>query len=491
MLQQQIRLASAMLLLAGGAALFSACQPQQVDPTGTTSTTTTTGTGAVTNQEVNKWILDSMGVYYYWNDKIPASPNMTQTPDAFFNSILYTWDRTLRPDGDRFSWIQENVDDLKSSLQGIRKSTGFEFDLRLFPSGSQNVVGQVLYVLPNSPAARAGIKRGDIFNGLNGQTMTISNFQSILSALGSANNETYTFVTADLANRRVSNAVTKTLTLEQIAENPVFKDSVYTIGAKKIGYFVYNQFINGPSGFSDPTYDNQVDAVFAKFKAAGVNELVLDLRYNPGGSTTAARNLASLIGKGVTASEIFYRQELNKNIMAEYQRANALSQLQVRFTNKSQNIGANLNRVFVLTSDRTASASELIINGLKPFMAVQIVGDTTVGKNVGSITIEDERKPRRINWGLQPIIAKSFNKLGQSDYTGGFSPDQVIFEPLVLAPLGDIANEPLLRAAVARITGATGARIASERQTIFSIGSTLDRKAGGGNMFEPGLPKLK
>ncbi len=473
-----------------GTVLLSGCKDPQVDPTTATGTTTPT-TGVVTDQEVNQWTLDSMRTYYYWNEKIPASPNLSQTPGDFFNSILYKWDKTTRPDGDRFSWIQQNVDELKNSLQGIEKSTGFEFNLRLFPSGSQNVVGQILYVLPNSPAARSGIKRGDIFNGVNGQIMTTGNYQSVLSALGSGASETYTFVTADAVNRTVSNPVTRTLTLEQLTENPVFKDSVYTIGAKKIGYFVYNQFINGPSGFSDLTYDNQVDAVFAKFKSQGVNELVLDLRYNPGGSTTAARNLASLIGKGISTNEIFYRQELNSQIMAEYQKANALNNLQVKFLNKSQNIGANLSRLFVLTSSNTASASELIINGLKPFMSVQVVGDTTYGKNVGSITIEDERTPRRINWGLQPIIAKSFNKLNQSDYTGGFAPDQVVFEPVILSPLGDIANEPLLRTAIGRITGTSTGRIATPQQTNPNVGSTLDHKAGGGNMFEPGMPRLK
>ncbi len=474
-----------MLSIAIGAFLLSACKDPQVDPT----TTTATGTGAVTDQEVNKWTLDSMRTYYYWNDKIPASPNLSQTPDKFFDSILYKWDKTLRPDGDRFSWIQQSVDELKSSLQGIEKTTGMQFQLNRWPGSTNNVIGRVLYVLPNSPAAKAGVKRGDIFNGAGGQTLTISNYSSLL--YNDAASRAYTFVTVNGTAQTVSNPIAKTLDLVQLAEDPVFKDSVYTIGAKKIGYFVYNQFINGPSGFSDLTYDNKVDAVFARFKGQGINELILDFRYNPGGSTSAARNLASLVGKGVNSNEIFYRQELNSQIMDSYRKANALANLQIKFTNKSQNVGANLSRVFVLTSDRTASASELIINGLKPFMTVQVVGDTTYGKNVGSITIDDERKPRRINWGLQPIIAKSFNKLNQSDYTAGFAPDQVVFEPLVLQPLGDIANEPLLRTTIGRITGTTTGRIATPNKTIFGISSTIDRKAGGSNMFEPGMPKLK
>ncbi len=472
----------ALLSVALGAALLSACKEPQVElksPT-TTTTTPTSTTGALTDREVNNWVLDSMRIYYYWNNRIPATPNLNQDPARFFESIVYRWDRTLRPDGDRFSWIQQSVDELKNSLQGIVRATGMEFQLYRWPSGTNNVIGQVLYVQPNSPAVRAGVKRGDIFTGVNGQTLTISNYQALL--FNDATSQAFTFATI-ASNNTTTNPQTRTIDQVQLVTDPVYKDSVYTIGSRKIGYFVYNQFITGPNGPSDASYDTKVDNVFAKFKAQGVNELVLDLRYNPGGYTSSARNLASLIGKGINTNEVFYRQEYNAEL------TRAFGSTQVRFLNKPQNIGANLNRVFVLTTSRTASASELIINGLKPFMTVQVIGDTTSGKNVASITIEDKRKPRRINWGMQPIIAKSYNKLGQSDYTAGFAPDQVVFEPLVLAQLGDINNEPLLRAAVARITGSSpGGRIASPAKTLFSIGSSIDRKAGGSNMFIDKLP---
>ncbi|KAB7732308.1 peptidase S41 [Rudanella paleaurantiibacter] len=471
----------ALLSVALGATLLSACKDPQVDPTTPTTTTTPTSTtGALTDREVNNWVLDSMRIYYYWNNRIPATPNLNQAPGDFFQSILYSWDRTLRPDGDRFSWIQQSVDELKNSLQGIEKTTGMEFRLYRWPSGTNNVIGQVIFVQLNSPAARAGVKRGDIFSGINGQALTISNYQTLLYT--DAASQAFTFVTIT-GNTTTANPQTRMLDRVQLAADPVHKDSILTIGTRKIGYLVYNQFVTGPNGPSDATYDNKVDNVFAKFKAQGVNELVLDLRYNPGGYTSSARNLASLIGKGINTNEVFYRQEYNAEL------TRAFGSTQVRFLNKPQNIGANLTRVFVLTSDRTASASELIINGLKPFMTVQVVGDTTYGKNVASITIEDQRKPRRINWGMQPIIAKSYNKLGQSDYTAGFVPDQVAFEPLVLAQFGDINNDPLLRAAIARITGSNpGGRVASPVQTLFSIGSSIDRKAGGSNMFIDKLP---
>ena len=88
--------------------------------------------------------------------------------------------------------------------------------------------------------------------------------------------------------------------------------------------------------------------------------------------------------------------------------------------------------MFVLTTDHTASASELIINGLRPYMTVTTIGTTTYGKNVGSITITDDSG--KIKWGLQPIVFKSFNTLGQSDYSTGFTPSTEVKNPLVCCP---------------------------------------------------------
>ncbi|MEZ4903896.1 MAG: S41 family peptidase [Spirosomataceae bacterium] len=123
------------------------------------------------------------------------------------------------------------------------------------------------------------------------------------------------------------------------------------------------------------------------------------------------------------------------------------------FANQSENIGANLQRVYVLTSSRTASASELVINALKPFMEVVIIGDVTVGKNVGSIVIKDSKK--RFAEGIMPIVLKTFNSAGQSDYTAGFKPNVQIKEDLSqpFYAFGDL-REPLLSEAFFQITGA-------------------------------------
>ncbi|MDD4010234.1 MAG: S41 family peptidase, partial [Fermentimonas sp.] len=125
-------------------------------------------------------------------------------------------------------------------------------------------------------------------------------------------------------------------------------------------------------------------------------------------------------------------------------------------------------RLYVLTSGWTASASEFIINGLKPYMDVILIGETTYGKNVGSITLYEENDPKN-KWGMQPIVVKFANSLGFSDFTAGFAPNYEVdeFENLYLYEFGD-SNDPLLGTALSNITGKTSfTRSASAISTPF------------------------
>ncbi len=450
--------------------------------------TDVTPSGPVTDKEVNDWILENMKTYYYWNDKLPASPDNSLTPDVFFKSLLNTYNATTNPDGDRFSWIQESADELKASLNGETKTDGVEFKLYLRTAGSSDVIGKILYVQKGSPAAQAGLKRGDIFYQINGQTLNTGNYTDLVNSTSDA--KTYTLASVDASNVIVNTTTTKQTTAIVFQANPVFLDSVYTIKGKTIGYFVYNQFATGPTGADDHTYDNQVDAVFARFKTKGVTDLVLDLRYNPGGYVTAAQNLGSLIGKGIDPSKIFYKKEYSKTLTPSLLASYGADWFNGYFLQKTANIGANLRSLTILTTGGTASASELVINGLRPFMDVTTIGTTTYGKNVGSITISDETG--RIKWGMQPIVTKTFNSLNQSDYSTGFKPAVEVKEYTneVWKQLGDV-NESMLSTAIARITGA-GRVAAHTNVPTFELGSSIDRKAGGSNMFfSEKLPEVK
>lgn len=459
---------------------LSACQKTTDDVTPQTSTSTTE------NQTINDWILSNMQEVYYWNDKIPANPDKTLAPDAFFDSILNKYNATTNPNGDRFSWIEESGTELAASLSGQTLTTGMEYELYLRSAGSTAVIAQVLYVLPGSPAARAGIKRGDIISKVNGQSITTTNYVDLFYSGATS----YSFGFAGVSNSSlVDTDKTISVTATTFQENPVFLDSVYTVGSKKVGYLVYNQFNPEANGSDAGEYDAQIDAVFSQFKAQGVNELVLDLRYNPGGYTSSSVNLASLIGKNVSSSKLYFREEWNTSITPLLQKEYGSGFFITNFINKAQNIGANLSRVFVLTTDHTASASELIINGLRPYMTVTTIGTTTYGKNVGSITITDDTG--EIKWGMQPIVFKSYNSAGSSDYATGFAPNVTVEEPLSLLPLGD-TKEALLSTALSQITGtsANGRQAAGTGNPLTSLGSSIQRKVGGYNMIRP-LKTLK
>jgi carboxyl-terminal processing protease len=456
-----------LILLFFVTGFLAACREKNVDP--------------ATDTETNEWILDQMKTWYYWNDKITASPDLTLEPEAFFNSLLYKFDAALRPDGDRFSWIESDADALKAELSGSSKTTGMELKLFYYPAGSSTIVGIVAYTLPGSPAALAGFKRGDVFTRINDQKLTVSNYYDLIYSDAARN---YTMGVFDENNSIVETAVKRNVTPVSFQENPVFYDTTFQYGSNTIGYLVYHQFIPSKSGSDKKEYDSELDNVIASFKTKNVNSLILDLRYNPGGYVSSATNLASLIGKNISSDKVFYYKGYNATITPVLQKQYGTDYFEDKFSVKSQNIGSNLTNLVILTSSRTASASELLINGLKPYMAVTLVGDKTVGKNVGSITLSD--KSGKVKWGLQPIVTRSYNSLRQSEYNTGFAPDIPADEGLKLYPYGD-PKDPLLSAALAKIIGSPVVRTNTERQktagSYQEIMSTIQRKAGGSNMF--------
>ena len=416
---------------------------------------------------VNSWILANMKEAYYWTDRIPTSPNKLQSPDLFFESLL------AKPE-DRFSWIQDNYQDLLNSLQGVSKEAGYEFALYRASSTNNNVLAQILYIKKGSPADMAGLNRGDVIDQINNQQITIDNYQTLLQSIGEPHSITYRPYSA--STNSVGTPRTISLTTVVYAENPNFLDKVITVNNRKIGYYVYNLFSTGPTA-SSLQYNDEMDAVFSRFKAAGITDLVLDLRFNSGGAETATVNLASLIGNGVDATKVFVKRQYNSTVTNQILNDPRYGAefLLTRFKNKSQNVGPMLrnNRVYVLTGTRSASASELLINGLKPFMDVFLIGSKTFGKNVGSTTFYEGNDPKN-KWGMQPIIVKSFNSLDQSDYGNGFTPNTEDADNGTQFPLGD-TSEKLLNLAIQHISS-SGRVATSEGNMGISLGYSFDFK---------------
>jgi carboxyl-terminal processing protease len=419
---------------------------------------------------VNKWIYENMTFWYYWNTRIPAKTNQNLGPEDFFNSLLVK-------DEDRFSAIYEDYEETLSALEGVSKEAGYEYTLYRETETGSTVIAQVLYIKPGSPAASTVLKRGDIISHINGQQITLTNYRSLIQQTGENHTITYKPITVTgVSTGFLGDPVTLSLSAVTFNENPNFFHTTFDIDGKKAGYFVYNFFA---SGIGDGTqYNDEMDQIMADFKAQGITDLIVDLRYNGGGYVEASINLASLIGKNIDESKIFTKREYNSKVVDNFKLRD--SDLIQRFKFKSQNVGNTLpGNLYVLTGSQTASASELVINALRPFMNVTLIGEQTVGKNVGSIPLYEENNPKN-RWLILPIVVKSFNSNNQSDYGNGFVPNFMIDEGIYLYPLGD-REEPLLSFALAQLSSASGRSGLPQTKNIFAkkLGTSIEFKNNG------------
>jgi C-terminal processing protease CtpA/Prc len=434
-------------------------------------------------QYINRWTYDQMSFYYLWNTQIPSQPNYELYPGLFFESLLY---KPGKVEGDRFSWIQENYVDLLGMLQGVTPyDIGFEFTLEYQNDYSYDLLGVIEYVKPATDAERQGLKRGEIFTGINGVALTVNNYRELMSS--NATSLTFSFAGE-------KGTVEKTIQkMPDYAENPVFFDNIYEVDGHKIGYLVYNFFASGPVSGNN-SYDRKLNEVFGRFKGAGITELVLDLRYNSGGSMNSAILLGSMIVPGLDVSQVFTKSEFNelfqKELVAELGPEILVDKFRDRLAENDEminNVGETIQKLYVLTSSRTASASELVINGLKPYMSDKIIliGTNTVGKNVGSVSIYEENNPKN-KWGMQPIVLRYFNRDGNADFLNGFPPDIVEEDNAEKLPLGD-TDEVMLNTAINHITGGNVLRSASVNYRL-PFGSSIEQKAWTNRTFvDPSL----
>lgn len=378
------------------------------------------------NKITNEWIWDEMDAWYLWRDFLPSKQVSTSDPNIYFNSILYTAK-------DRWSYISENYKDLVNGFQGIEKSMGYSLALYLF---QDRVVGYVEFVYPNTPAAKLGIERGDIISKVNSQNLTIDNY---IDLLYNTDNQILTFA---IIQNRVVNDLDHTLTIsaEVISENPVIIDTIYHIADKKIGYLMYVGFI--------PNFNYELDRAFSNFYENDITDLILDFRYNPGGNIDAANYLCSSIAPEsiVKNKSRLVNFNWNNEVQSYIESQGWYDNLYVDMLDDT-NVNLNLTKVTILTTGGTASASELTITGLEPYMDVVTVGETTHGKYTASITLPDEDSI----WALQPIVIKYSNSEGVTNFIDGFIPDYRV-EDNFKWDIGDV-NDPMIKKAISLITG--------------------------------------
>lgn len=427
------------------------------------------------NVTVQNFMWQAMNLWYYWQGEVPDLADTRFTTMAEYTEFLSSesdpsafFFNKLTFSEDRFSFLNQDYKELTQNLAGISRSNGLEFGLTYNDANGNNqldatdpVFGVVRYIVPNSNASLADIGRGEIFMGVDNQDLNGGNYISLLFG----DNATYTLKMADLAGGSLTaNGKEVTLTKEEgLEENPVFLVKSFDISGQKIGYLMYNGFTN--------EYDEELNDAFGTLVADGVTDLVLDLRYNSGGSVNSSRLLSSMIF-GRRTNDLYLRQRWNAKIQEAFTRDDptALNDYFADVTGAGTPINTlNLSRVYILTTRSTASASELVINGLNPYITVIKIGTTTTGKNEFSLTMVDDpdrpgapfiysaARENFINpdnqWAIQPLVGRNENSENFSDYTSGFAPDIELREDLEnMGVLGD-SNEPLLARALQEITG--------------------------------------
>lgn len=446
---------------------ISSCKKNNV-ATGDDQPTTNTKTTA-TRDELTK---DSIFLYtkelYYWNTSLPDynafNPRNYNSNEAELYALTqFSLDPTT---GKPYEFVSGSTQPKYSSIDYISGSGRVSaINLKADANGTATDFGfsmmynslndlRVKYVYPNSPASQQGLTRGSRITSINGRTnLTYSTTSGIVSFLNEAIFGTNTILSLSFID---SNGATKNVVINtaNYTINPILYSNVYTVGTKKVGYLVFNSFTNNVSA--------ALKAVFADFNAKGVEELIVDLRYNGGGYVSTATELINLVApvaqNGNTMFTSYYNSYL-QNLTSTQRKASVLShQPLLDNAGKIQSFtgGVNgkfatyadldystssadnvekfektgvlaLNRIYFIVTGSTASASELTINSLKPVMDVKLIGETTYGKPVGFFPIRIDKLD------LYVPEFETKNQRGVGGYYSGLTVDKEAYEDLTKA----------------------------------------------------------
>ncbi|MGH9347880.1 MAG: S41 family peptidase [Vicinamibacterales bacterium] len=395
-----------------------------------------------TNWGKNLFVRDVLTDIYYWYAELPAAdPFDYPDPESYLEAMRY------RPLDSYFSYITSR--EANQAFYGESQYVGFGM--------STTITGlemRVLQVFPDSPAAEAGLARGDRITAIGGRSVAELIVGNLIDTAFGPRPAQPGYQTDLQFVDRAGVEKSATMVTGIVTIPTVSLTRTYDIpGGRRIGYIFFRNFV-------EPSFA-ALDEAFAEVTAARVDDLVLDLRYNGGGLVRVAQHLASLVGgvrtRGQVLAEYFHN---DKNLF----RNEAL-----RFEDKPN--AATLNRLIVITTPASASASELLINALRPFMPVVVIGDRTYGKPVGQYQIEFCDKM------LAPVSFTLRNANGEGDFFEGFPPDCAAPDD-VEHDLGDAAEGSLREALVFATTGACSPQSTMSRLQRLDPGRRAARAIG-------------
>ncbi len=409
--------------------------------------------------EVNDFIWKGLNTFYLWKDEVPNLSDQAFNSQSELNAYLDNFDDSEnffesliydREHVDHWSWIVDDYVALNQFFQGVHVTSGLHAGLVRKSPNSDDLFAYAQYVFPGSDAAQKGMQRGYIFQKVNGQQLTIHNYHELFS------DNDYSLELAQWSgNTLVDTGNIINLHKAAFNENPVFLKKIIHRNGKNIGYLMYNGFT--------AIYDIELNDAFMYFASNQIDDLVIDLRYNPGGSVATMQYLASMITGQFTGQVLLnynwhpqlqtwmqakYPQSLKRNFVDNMADGTAIQHL-------------NLNKVYIIATKSSASASESLINCLDPYIDVQHVGTKTHGKYTASVTLYDspDFSGKNINpnhkWAMQPIVLKVSNAVGYSDFINGLQPDVTQEEDYKnLGVLGE-ETEPLLATCLQLIDNGT------------------------------------
>jgi hypothetical protein len=333
---------------------------------------------------------------YLWNTQIPSTFDARSyaSPVEEMEGIRqYSHETGFTDPVDRFSFAIKQTD-----WDNVSNGVAEDFGMSVFFNTPTDL--RVKYAETASPSGQAGIQRGWQITKINGDSQidtSTATIDRIVNAVFYSSNSSFTFKKPDGSTVDIS------LTAGTYQTHPIFADSVYAVNGKNIGYLALNSFL----GDTTEIY-NEFSTIFSKFQAQNVSEAIIDLRYNGGGYVSMAEKLANYLVPTAGNSQVMYKETFNANY-TDY-----------NTTTKYNKLGTlNIDKIFFIVSDNTASASELLINALKPFVSETLVGPAynTYGKPVGFFPIPVG------DWYTFPISFRIVNKDGNGSYFNGFTID--------------------------------------------------------------------
>jgi carboxyl-terminal processing protease len=396
---------------------------------------------------INKWVYDSMQLYYYWSADMPAHPVYSLPTGEFFKQLLSP--------KDRFSWISN-----RSTISGPKTAAelyGFHYSLTVHPFEVQKLVGVITCVVPGSAASARGLKRGMLFNAVNDKPIAGENGQTTIPAL-QAESAILNLAAFNTDKTALVDSARVGVQSSYVPQKSVYATRIFEKNGKKTGYLAYYLCAEKDDGLLLQSIQ--------KLQQQGVSECILDLRYNPGGSVASATKLAAVLTNSFNADGKFITYQGNRHggtVKQSFREAIAFSgNTSGKNMTELQSLNLHLPRLFIVTSRATASAAELLTHNLAPYSNIIRIGETTLGKDEAAFPIEDTRNPRQVAWVIMPIVYKIADGFGKGDYATGLVPDHLVVETtrLPLSPIGESGDLPVEKA-LTLIYGTTAVNVTS------------------------------